>query len=95
MLFVIIGWDAVDSKEKRPRVRPDHLAHWKAMDDAGRVILAGPMTDFSGSLFVVDAESQEAVEAHMATDPYVLQDVFQRVEVHPFKGVMPAKIYSA
>lgn len=95
MLFVAIGWDAADSKEKRPRVRPDHLAHWKEMDEAGRVVIAGPMTDFAGSLFIVEAESQQAIEAHMAQDPYLLQGVFQRVEVHPFKGVLPSRTYGA
>ncbi|MCC6545883.1 hypothetical protein IT570_01850 [Candidatus Sumerlaeota bacterium] len=95
MLFVIIGWDVADSKERRPLVRPEHLAHWKEMDESGRVILAGPMTDFAGSLFIVDMESQQAAEAHAAKDPYVLKGVFQRVEVHPFKAVMPARTYGA
>lgn len=93
MLFVFIGWDTPDSKEKRPGLRPAHLQHWRDWDDAGRVVVAGPMTDFAGSLFVVDAPDQSVVEAKAAADPYMLGGVFARTEVHPFKGVLPAKTY--
>lgn len=93
MHFVVIGWDAPGSKEKRPEVRPRHLAHWKPWDDAGRVVAAGPMTDFAGSLFIVEAADQAVAEAHIAADPYFLEGVFARWEVHPFKPVLPAKVW--
>lgn len=94
MLFVLIGWDTPDSREKRPGIRPAHLAHWKPLDDAGRVVVAGPMTDFAGSLFILDAETREEVEDLARTDPYTVGGVFARWEVHPFKGVLPAMAYS-
>lgn len=93
MLFVIIGWDGPDSREKRPDARPHHLAHWKDWDEAGKVLIAGPMTDFAGSLFIVDVESQEVAEGKIADDPYLKRGIFQRTEVHPFKGVLPARTY--
>ena len=93
MLFVVIGWDTTDSREKRPAARPHHLAYWKDWDDAGKVIIAGPMTDFAGSLFIVDVESQEIAQEKIANDPYVKMGVFARTEVHPFKGVLPARTY--
>jgi uncharacterized protein YciI len=88
-LFVIIGHDAPDAKEKRPRHRPAHLRHLEPLVEAGRVILAGPFTDGTGSLIVVDAESGEAVWELVARDPYVTNGVFNRVDVKPFMQVFP------
>ncbi len=56
---------------------------------AGKIVLAGPFTDGSGSLIVVDAESREAVWQVLARDPYVVHGVFNRVEVKPFMQVFP------
>jgi uncharacterized protein YciI len=55
----------------------------------GKIILAGPFTDGSGSLIVIDAASREAVWALVARDPYVTNGVFNRVEVKPFLQVFP------
>lgn len=95
MLFVIIGWDAPGSRELRPNVRPAHLEYWKDWDEAGRVIIAGPMTDFAGSLFIVEADSQEVVAQKAAADPYFTSGVFARFEVHPFRGVLPTRVYGS
>jgi uncharacterized protein YciI len=88
MQFLVIGWDAPGSKEKRPDARPAHLEHWADWNEAGRVMVAGPMTDFAGSLFIVEAETQAEVEVKAQADPYVAAGVFERTEVHPFKTVI-------
>jgi hypothetical protein len=88
-LFVIIGHDAPDGKDKRPQHRPAHLRHIEPLAQAGKVLLAGPFTDGSGSLIVIDAESREAVWNVVARDPYVVNGVFNRVEVKPFLQVFP------
>lgn len=87
--FVVIGWDTPNSKDLRPGARPAHLAHWKPWDDAGKILVAGPMTDFAGSLFIVEAETQEEVDKQAQGDPYIAAGVFRKVEVHPFKKVFP------
>lgn len=89
MLFVIIGHDAPDGAQKRPAVRPAHLEHLRPLSDAGRVKLAGPFLDKTGSLIVVDAESLAEVWALVARDPYVTEGVFNRVDVKPFQQVFP------
>lgn len=89
MLFVIIGRDGPNAKDLRPKLRPDHLAHLSKSDAAGKLKLAGPMTDGAGSLIVVDAENQEEVQALVAADPYVVGGVFAEVEIHPFLQVFP------
>lgn len=90
MLFVIVGHDAPDSKEKRPIHRPAHLAHLEPLANSGRLRLAGPFTDGTGSLIVVEAESREEVWALVARDPYVVNGVFESVEVRPFLQVFPS-----
>ncbi len=89
MLFVIVGHDAPDAKDTRPQPRPAHLRHLEPLAQAGRILVAGPFTDGSGSLIIVDAASREAVWEIVAHDPYVVNGVFNRVEVKPFLQVFP------
>jgi uncharacterized protein len=89
MLFVIIGHDSRDAKDKRPIHRPAHLAHLEPLSQAGKVLMAGPLTDGAGSLIVLDAESLGAVWELVGRDPYVVHGIFERVEVHPFLQVFP------
>ncbi|MCC6202360.1 MAG: YciI family protein [Gammaproteobacteria bacterium] len=99
MLYAIFGEDVPDSLRLRPSVRPRHLAHVQPLLDAGRLILAGPHpaidaedpgpAGFSGSLIVAEFESLEAAERWAASDPYLLEGVFARVTVKPFRKVLP------
>jgi uncharacterized protein YciI len=89
MKFVIIGYDGPDGEAKRKVHRPAHLANLEPLDKAGRVILAGPLTDKAGSLLVLDFESQGEAEQFIRQDPYMVHGVFERVEIHPFLQVFP------
>jgi len=89
MLFVIIGHDAPDAREMRPGLRPAHLAHLQPLVDAGRVPIAGPFLDKTGSLIVLEAASLDEAWGIVARDPYVTGGVFNHVEVKPFKAVFP------
>jgi uncharacterized protein YciI len=88
-LFVIIGHDSPDGPAKRPDVRPRHLDHLRPLAEAGKVRIAGPLLDKTGSLIIVEAESLAEVWAIVARDPYVTEGVFNRVEVKPFTQVLP------
>ena len=89
MLFVIIGHDSPDARERRPAVRPAHLAHLDPVAKAGRIRLAGPLLDRTGSLIVLEASSLAEVWALVARDPYVTEGIFNHVEVKPFEQVLP------
>lgn len=99
MLYAIIGYDAPDSLPLRQRARPRHLARAQALCDEGRMVLAGPFpaldtpdpgpAGFTGSLIVAEFESREAAQAWIEADPYVTDKVFARVEVRPFRQVLP------
>ncbi len=52
MKFVILGFDGPDGQAKRKIHRPAHLANLEPLVRQGRVILAGPLTDKTGSLIV-------------------------------------------
>lgn len=88
-LFVIIGHDSREAKDKRPHHRPAHLAHLEPLAQQGKVLLAGPLADGAGSLIVVEQDSLAAVWELVGRDPYVTNGIFERVEVHPFIQVFP------
>lgn len=89
MKFVILGFDGPDGEAKRKVHRPAHLANLEPLVRQGRVVLAGPLTDKTGSLIVIEAGSLAEAQAFADTDPYTVQGVFARVEVHPFLQVFP------
>ena len=100
MPYAIQGEDVPNSLEKGLSVRPAHLDRIKALQDEGRLILAGPHpaidspdpgpAGFSGSLIVAEFESLEAARAWAENDPYVTSGVFAKVTVKPFKKIMPS-----
>jgi len=89
MKFVILGFDGPDGEAKRKIYRPAHLAKMEPLDAQGRVVLAGPLTDKTGSLIVIEADSLEDAQRFAREDPYTVHGVFERVEVHPFIQVFP------
>lgn len=100
MLYAIFGNDVTDSLEKRKVARPAHLARLQALQDEGRLLLAGPFpavdavdpgpAGFTGSLIVAEFASLEAAEAWADADPYIAAGVYSQVAVRPFKKVFPA-----
>ena len=89
MLFVIIGHDGPNGAALRPTVRPAHLENLQPLVESGRVVVGGPFTDGSGSLIVAEFENEAAAKAFAQSDPYVTQGVFERVEIKPFRKVVP------
>ena len=100
MLYALIGDDAPGSLEKRLAARPAHIDRLKALQDAGRLILAGPCpaidspdpgpAGFVGSLIAAEFDSLAEAQAWAAADPYVTEGVFARTTVRPFRQVLPA-----
>ena len=89
MLFVIIGHDGPQGASLRPSVRPAHLENLRPLVERGEVIVGGPFTDGSGSLIVAEFDSEAAAREFAANDPYTKRGVFERVEVKPFRRVVP------
>ncbi|CUS31562.1 conserved hypothetical protein [Candidatus Nitrospira nitrosa] len=89
MKFVIIGYDGPDGEAKRKVHRAVHLLNLEQLDKQGRVILAGPLADKTGSLLVLEFDSREDAEEFARQDPYTIHGVFERVEIHPFTQIFP------
>ncbi|UHQ21620.1 YciI family protein [Lysobacter sp. 5GHs7-4] len=99
MWYLIEGYDGSDVLPQRLAARPEHLARLHALRDEGRLMLAGPCpaidsedpgpAGFSGSLIVAEFASLEAAKAWADADPYVAAGVYTRVDVRPFKRVLP------
>lgn len=89
MLFVIIGHDGPNGATLRPKVRPAHLENLRPLVEQGKLLIGGPFTDGSGSLMVIDMESEAAALEFARNDPYTREGVFERVEVKPFRKVVP------
>lgn len=100
MLYAIVGEDAPNSLDQRLAARPAHLARLNELQSNGRLILAGPFpaidcadpgpAGFSGSLIVAEFESLQAAKAWAEADPYITAGVYAKVNINPFKKVLPA-----
>lgn len=99
MLYAIIAEDRPGSLAKRLEARPAHVERLKALNEAGRLVLAGPHpaidaadpgpAGFSGSLIVAEFAMSEAAIAWAAEDPYATAGVYARVSVKPFRKTFP------
>lgn len=99
MLYAIISEDVTDSLQKRLSARPAHLQRLQELQDAGRLVLAGPHpaiesdspgeAGFTGSLVVAEFKSLQAAQHWADADPYVAAGVYAAVTVKPFKKVFP------
>ena len=99
MWYAIEGHDGADVLARRIEARPQHLARLVALRDEGRLLLAGPCpaidaedpgpAGFSGSIVIAEFASLEAARAWADADPYVVAGVYARVDVRPFRRVLP------
>ncbi|MCW5581179.1 MAG: YciI family protein [Luteimonas sp.] len=99
MWYAIEGHDGEGVLERRLAARQSHLARLLELRDQGRLLLAGPCpaidaedpgpAGFSGSIVIAGFESLEAARAWADADPYVAAGVYERVDVRPFRLVLP------
>lgn len=99
MLYAIIGQDLPDSLEKRLTARPAHVARLQALQDLGRLVMAGPFpavdafdpaaAGFSGSLIVAEFATLSEAETWAQADPYMTSGIYAHVVVKPFRKTFP------
>ena len=99
MYFAIISTDVPDSLSLRMTVRDKHLARLHELNEAGRLLMAGPhpATDeskpeqpaFTGSLVVAEFDSLAAAQSWADADPYISAGVYAEVLVKPYLKVLP------
>ena len=99
MLYAIISEDVDNSLEKRRAARAAHLARLEALQQEGRLVIAGPhpaidsddpgAAGFSGSLVIAEFPSLAAARAWADADPYIQAGVYRQTVVKPYKRVLP------
>ena len=99
MLYAIIAQDVENSLQDRLAARPKHLERLTALQEHGRLILAGPHpaidsedpgpAGFSGSLIVAEFTSLQDAQDWANADPYVEAGIYSQVTIKPFKKVLP------
>ena len=94
MLYMLIGFDVEGSLEARMAARPAHVARLKALQEEGRLVMAGPNpaidsdqpgdAGYSGSLIVASFDSLEEAQRWADADPYIEAGVYESVMIKPF-----------
>jgi len=99
MWYAIIAEDTPDSLEKRLQSRPEHLNRLQSLQNAGRLLLAGPFpaidsndpgtNGYSGSLIVAEFNTLDEAKEWANNDPFTISGVYQQVTVKPFRKTLP------
>jgi uncharacterized protein YciI len=95
VLFVAICTDKSDSYELRLQHRAAHLDYLRL--NTASIKACGPFLSedgkrMIGSLLVVEADDRAAAEAMLARDPYRTAELFQSVDVRPWRWVIGAPV---
>lgn len=84
--YAIIAWDAPGSEAARASKRAEHFARVERIMD--RLAIAGPLRDadgrFTGSLVIVEADSEADARSVLEADPYYAAGVWDRFEIRSF-----------
>lgn len=90
MQFIIRAYDGEGMLEKRLQVRPRHLEGMKRLNS--RIICAGGLLDgegeMKGSVLIMDFPSREELDDYLKNEPYILEHVWETVEVEPMNVVI-------
>jgi uncharacterized protein len=86
----LLMYDVVeDYLERRAPLRSAHVAHARAAEARGELVLAGALANPpDGAVFVFRGESPVAAEAFAAADPYVLNGLVTRWRVREWTTVV-------
>ena len=90
MQFFIKAYDGEGMLAKRMEVRPRHLEGMKALGK--QIIVAGGLLDekgrMKGSALVMEFPDRTALDAYLAGEPYVVEGVWQKIEVETMNVVL-------
>ena len=90
MQFLVKAYDGEGMLDRRMAVRPRHL---EGMNKLGRrVVCAGGLLDdagrMKGSALVMEFEDRAALDRYLNSEPYVVEGVWQRIEVEAMNVVL-------
>ena len=78
-------------KARLAAVRPAHWKYDQGLERIGKLALAGPFANDDGGLFVYSAASMEEARSYAEHDPFAVEGVLARSELHEWlvEGVNP------
>ena len=90
MQFLIKAYDGPNMLEKRMEVRPRHLEGMSRLNE--HIICAGGLLDeegkMKGSALIMNFDSRAELDTYLAAEPYVIEKVWQKIEVEPMNVVI-------
>ncbi|HET7569700.1 MAG TPA: YciI family protein [Gammaproteobacteria bacterium] len=99
MFYAIVGEDTPNSLDKRAGARAAHVDRLQVLQQAGRLLLAGPFpavdspdpgpAGYTGSLIIAEFDTLADAKSWAEADPYVAAGVYGNVTVKPFKQTLP------
>src|SRR5690606_5047096 len=107
MEFAVIAYDGkdADAPARRQAVREAHMEVIRGLRQQGHMIHGGALLDddgnMIGSIIISDFPTREAFDAWYQNDPYITGNVWQDVQIVPFRtapsfvGNIPPKPESA
>ena len=92
MFYIIRCTDKPGHQEVRLANRAAHLAYLEEFGD--KVVAAGPVLSddlkgMVGSMIILDLPDRAAADAFCENDPYAKAELFERVDIAPWKRVIP------
>lgn len=99
MTLYAIHYTYDERADERAALRPQHLAHFRALAESGRVPAIGRYGDTlePGALIVVDVDSLDEAEQIVANDPYVEAGLVpaRAIREWPAFGAWPGRDFPA
>ena len=90
MQFLIRAYDGEGKLDKRMEVRPRHLEGMKKL--SAHIISAGGLLDdegrMKGSALIMDFESHKELDDYIANEHYVVEKVWEKIEIEPINVVI-------
>lgn len=90
MQFIIKAYDGEGKLDKRMEVRPRHLEGMNRLSE--HIICAGGLLDdegkMKGSALIMEFDSRKELDEYLANEPYVLEKVWEKIEVDPINVVI-------
>ena len=90
MQYLIRAYAGEGKLDKRMEVRPRHLDGMKKLSE--QIISAGGLLDdegkMKGSALIMDFESRKELDDYIANEPYVVENVWEKIEIEPINVVI-------
>jgi len=91
MQFLLVAYDRTDpaAPERRMKSRPEHLEKIAVVKRAGQFLCGGAILNnegsMIGSMILYEAENREALDKLLENEPYISNNVWEKIEIRPFR----------